>query len=105
MDNIPSEVAVFPRMSSPFTRINYGMCATSEWHNVFGLVENGKKAVFRTNRMIEPWIQLDLLSELFVLEVVFESGLIASDASQSCEVFQNIRMKESFMKSICYLNT
>ena len=55
MDNIPSEVAVFPRMSSPFTRINYGMCATSEWHNVFGLVENGKKAVFRTNRMIEPW--------------------------------------------------
>ena len=56
-------------MSSARTQINPGDCATQNWYNVLGLIEGGKKAIFRTNAQIEPWIQLDLHAELFVVLV------------------------------------
>lgn len=56
-------------MSSAKTKINPGSCATQNWYHILGLVENGKKAIFRTNAQIEPWIQLDLHNELFVVVV------------------------------------
>ena len=69
LNNIQRLVTVNPLMSSHSTLINPGSCGTYNWRNVFGMVENGKKAIFRTNSQVEPWIQLDLGHELLVVIV------------------------------------
>ena len=69
LSSLPRTVTVFPKMNSKFTKYNPGDCGTYNWRNVFGSVESGKKAIFRTNMQIHPWIQLDLGSELMVIMV------------------------------------
>ena len=69
LTNVPKIISVFPIMNSKLTKINPGKCATNNWQNVFGSVEKGKKAIFRTNALLEPWIQLDLGQEMNVVLV------------------------------------
>ena len=69
LGNIPKLVTLHPVMSSHSTMINPGTCATSNWRNIIGLVEKGKKAIIRTNYQLQPWIQLDLGKELFIVSV------------------------------------
>ena len=69
LSSLPRTVTVFPHMNSKFTKYNPGVCGTNNWRNVFGSIERGRKAIFRTNMQIHPWIQLDLGSELMVVIV------------------------------------
>ena len=69
MKNMPRVITVFPYIHSKFTKFNTGKCGTYNWRSVFGSVEKGKKAIFRTNTQISPWIQLDLGHELLVVLV------------------------------------
>ena len=82
LHDVPKSVQLFPRMTSLSTIINNGYCATNNWENLFGLIENGKKAVFRTNRQIEPWIQLDLHSELQIIQVEYYVKIISISCFQ-----------------------
>ena len=70
--NMPKVITMFPNLNSKLTKFNPGKCGTPNWRSVFGSVENGKKAIFRTNKQIGPWIQLDLGLELMVI-IVSES--------------------------------
>ena len=69
LKNMPRVITVFPYINSKFTKFNPGKCGTYNWRSVFGSVEKGKKAIFRTNTQISPWIQLDLGHELLVVLV------------------------------------
>ena len=69
LEDMPKTVTIFPNMNSKFTKTNPGYCGTHKWRNVFGSIESGKKAIFRTNMQIHPWIQLDLGTELMVVLV------------------------------------
>ena len=69
LGDIPRVVTMYPKMSSHSTKINPGICATNNWRNLLGQIENGKKAIFRTNYQMEPWIQLDLGHQLLVVSV------------------------------------
>ena len=69
LENNPSQVLVNPNMNSRNTKINPGSCATKHWRNLFGIIEEGKKVVYRTNAQNYPWIQLDLGMEMEVIKV------------------------------------
>ena len=111
LEKIPRVVSVFPYMSSSLTKSNPGSCATNNWRNVLGLIENGKRAIIRTNSQIQPWIQLDLGQELLVVtvsiniewraqcamhnsyfKVYFVSGIQEIGSFQNCEVNKYIEI-------------
>ena len=56
-------------MNSGMTQINGGSCSTKNWRNLFNLVIDGKKVVWRTNAQQHPWLQLDLNQDLYVIKV------------------------------------
>ena len=63
LTDVSKVVRVMPNMASKLTKYNPGDCGTEGWRSVFGIIEHGKKAIFRTNRQMNPWIQLDLGQE------------------------------------------
>ena len=69
LGNVPRLITIYPKMSSHSTKMNPGVCAPGNWRNLLGLIEQGKRAIFRTNYQQQPWIQLDLGQELLVVRV------------------------------------
>ena len=60
---------MMPNMNSGMTQMNAGSCGTKNWRNLFNLVTDGKKVVWRTNAQQHPWLQLDLNQDLYVIKV------------------------------------
>ena len=69
LSDFPRLITIYPKMSSHTTKMNPGTCAPANWRNLLGLIEHGKKTIFRTNYQQQPWIQLDLGQELLVVNV------------------------------------
>ena len=63
-------IPMMPNMNSGMTQMNGGSCATKNWRNLFNLVIDGKKVVWRTNAQQHPWLQLDLNQDLYVIKVM-----------------------------------
>ena len=86
IENLPSTQSVEIKWFSKMTKINPGSCSIEKWKNMLTSFINGKKPILRTSKQRNPWIQLNLGQEVAVLAVVFESGLLQKDKSQSVQV-------------------